>query len=364
MSAEETIRPSSDGASSPRRAGRIEVAAWPRLARLPRGTPLGRRTGLLGAGLLVAGFNTGNNLFYLVFTVMAASELMGFFVAGRSLGGLRAELIASRRARAGSPLRVTIRLRNSRTRLPVPSLLWRLRSSEGDEVEVWTPALDPGGTGEGTARVVPARRGRVRFEHAEAWSDYPLGLARRLVTIRPLAPVEVIVTPRLTPGTRAEAGSRRGDVRGLASPKGTGEEPLEAREYREGDDARWIDWRASARTDRVMWRDRRGEPPRALRIQLDRSGGEGVAFEARVSRAAGSAVAALSLGRPVGLVSDEGELLPRSGPSQRRRILDYLALVRPHRADSAPRSIATVDGREVGTDERDRSERGAGVDLT
>lgn len=328
----------------------MESVAIPRVARFPRGTPLGRRTGLIGAGLLVAGFNTSNNLFYLIFTIMAASEIAGFFVSGRALRGLRAELIASRRARAGAPLRITIRVTNTRRRLPIPSLLWRLRSATGEDVEIRTPALDSGAVGAGTGRLVPERRGKLRFEGAEAWSDFPLGLARRVVRITPATPVEILVTPRLASGSRAEAGLRRGDVRGLPTPIGPGEDPLDARDYREGDDARWIDWKASARADRMMWRDRRGEPPRAQRILLDRKGGPGPTFEARVSRAAGSAVAALSRGQPVGLVSDECTILPRSGPSQRRRILDYLATVCPRgeRFEADPdrsMSVHESDGR-------------------
>jgi uncharacterized protein (DUF58 family) len=63
-------------------------------------------------------------------------------------------------------------------------------------------------------------------------------------------------------------------------------------------------------------------------VRLDRTGPEGPGLEARVSRAAGAACDALDRGEAVGFASDEMELLPRSGPSQRRRILDYLAVVR------------------------------------
>jgi len=297
-------------------------------SRLPRSTPLGRRAGLLGMGLLFAGLNTGNNLFYLVFTVMAASELVGFLVAGRALRRLKAEVTIPRRARAGSPTRITVRLTNRSRWLPVPAMRWMMKTTGGAETEVITPALAPGATGSGTARLVPTRRGWLAFEAAEARTEFPLGLARRIVRLGPI-PVLTLVTPRLEPGRPATAGRRRGDVRRLAHPKGSGEEPIDAREYVAGDDARRIDWKASARTERLMWRDRRGEPPRAILVKLDRSGTAGAAFERRVSRAAGTAAGALAMGRPVGFASDDLELLPRSGPAQRRRILDYLALVSP-----------------------------------
>jgi len=307
-----------------------------RVSPIPRSTPIGRRAGLIGVGLLFAGLNTGNNLFYLLFTVMAASELVGFLVAGMALRRVEAEVIVPHRARVGAPLRVTIRLVNGSRWLPVPSMRWRLVESGGVSAEVLTSALGPGTAGAGTGRMVPSARGWLRFEKAEAGTVFPLGLARRLVRLRPLA-IETLVTPSLERARHPVAGSRRGDVRRLAHPKGSGEEPLDAREYRPGDDARRIDWKATARTERLMWRDRRGEPPRAIRVRLDRSAAPGPAFERRVSRAAGTAVAALAMGRAVGFVSDEMELLPRSGPAQRRRILDYLALVQPASAAEAVR---------------------------
>lgn len=309
-----------------RRAGPASVPV--RNSHLPRSTPLGRRAGLLGIGLLFAGLNTGNNLFYLVFTVMAASELVGFLVAGRALRRLKAEVTIPRRGRAGSPLRITVRLSNGSRWLPIPALRWKMKTAWGDDAEVVTPALGPGASGSGTARLVPRRRGWLAFETAEARSEFPLGLARRIVRLGPI-PAETLVTPSLDSARHASAGRRRGDVRRLAHPTGSGEEPIDAREYVPGDDARRIDWKASARTERLMWRDRRGEPPMAIRVRLDRSGPAGSAFERRVSRAAGTAVGALAMGRPVGFESDDLELLPRSGPAQRRRILDYLALVDP-----------------------------------
>src|SRR5437867_6940182 len=104
-----------------------------RISALPHGTPLGRRAGLIGMGFLFAGFNTGNNLFYLVFTVLASSELMGFLLARWILRGASAEVHAPRRGRVGYPLRATIHLRNRSRWLPVPALHWQLRVAGGEE---------------------------------------------------------------------------------------------------------------------------------------------------------------------------------------------------------------------------------------
>lgn len=302
------------------------------VSALPHGTPLGRRAGLVGLGFLFAGFNTGNNLFYLVFTVLAASELTGFCLAWWAIGRLIGKVVTPHRGRAGSPVRVTIHLTNRGKWLPVPALVWRLRTADGAETEVRTPFLPPGATVTGTGRLPPSRRGWLEVGSVEARTDFPLGLARMVVKLGGPR-TKTLVTPQLGLGDRGATGVRRGDVRRLARPKATGEEPVEAREYRPGDDARRIDWKASARTEHLLLRERRGDPPRAIQIRLDRSGIEGRGFETKVSRAAGAACRALARGEAVGFASDEIEMLPRSGPSQHRRILEYLALVRPGGAE-------------------------------
>jgi uncharacterized protein (DUF58 family) len=177
--------------------------------------------------------------------------------------------------------------------------------------------------------LAPDHRGWLALDRLEATTDFPLGLAR--VTLSITHPgARTLVSPSLDRGRAGVIGARRGDVRRLTAPKGRGEEAVEARDYLPGDDARWIDWKAAARAGRLMLRDRRGDPPKAIRVHLERRGAEGAEFEKRVSRAAGAAAQALANGEAVGFASDELELLPRSGPAQRRKILEYLALVEPH----------------------------------
>ncbi len=297
-----------------------------RVSRIPRSTPLGRRAGLIGLGLLIAGFNTGNNLFYLFFTLLASSELVGFLATGRALRSLEVEVSAPRRGRVGTPMRATVRLRNRSSWLPLPALRWRLRTERGEEGLAITPVLLPGAEGTGTGAVVPARRGWLAIEAVEVRTDFPLGLALRSARLH-TPKVGTLVLPRAETD-RTHAARRRGDDRAAAfSSRSAGEDPSDARDYRAGDDARRIDWKATARTERLILRERRGDPPRACEVRLDRSGPPGPRFEHRVSRAAGAAADALRSGAPIAFTSDEWTLRPRAGPAQYRRILDYLSRV-------------------------------------
>lgn len=283
-------------------------------------------------GFLFAGFNTGNNLFYLIFTILASTELVGFVLARWILRGIEAEILLPARARAGAPMRATIRLTNH-GRLSAPAMRWRLKAPGLDGAEVTTPAIVPGGSVIGAGSMTPVQRGWLEVDLVEARSSFPIGLARVVVRLSG-DPPKTLVGPR-TIKTRAGRSSRSSSGAQRSSrPKGAGEEPMEARVYRPGDDARRIDWKATARTDKLMWRERRGEPPQTLRVYLDRSGHPGSEFEARVSRAAGAVEDVLKRGGIVGFASDEWSLPAAAGSHHRHRIGDYLALVRPHLSGS------------------------------
>jgi len=298
-----------------------------RVSPIPRSTPLGRRAGLVGIGLLAAGFNTGNNLFYLFFSVMAATELVGFLAAGQALRRAELEVALPRRGRQGSPMRATIRLTNRSRWLPLPALRFRVFARSGEEAEVVTPALAPGAIGSGVGPLMASRRGWFELDRIELRTDFPFGLSARVARGQ-TSVTRVLVLPRALAGPSANSPRREGATRSSVSTNHPGEEPMDAREYRAGDDARRIDWKATARTARLIWRQRRGTPPASTSVRLDRSGPSGATFETRVSRAAGASVSALARGMAVGFESDECVMEPRSGASQRRKILEYLALVR------------------------------------
>ncbi len=314
------------------------------IARLPRGTTFGRRVGLLGAGILLAGFNTGNNLYYLVFTVLAAAEFAGFLLARLTLAGLEGELVLPRRGHAQAPLRATLRVRNANARWPVPALRWTIALPGGAELVVKTPALAGGASATGTGHATPRERGWLAPAVAQAASAFPLGLAAAALRLD-VGGARTLVAPALLGrATGLETGDERGAAPRAQATAGAGEEPGDAREYRPGDDARGIDWKATARSERLVWRERRAEPPRAEIVRLDRRGPAGPAFESRVARAATRAARALARGTATGFESDELVLPARGGAAQRAAILDYLALVAPANvADAAPADIAPPD---------------------
>ena len=299
-----------------------------RVAPLPRPTREGWQAAALSAGLLYAAVNTGNNLFFLIFSAVFGTTVLGFFLAGRVLCRARVFIEAPPRGRVGVPLRVSLRIENTSHTTPLPAIDFDVAISSGEPFRIRTPPVAAGCTERGVGRLTPAKRGAWKMLSATAAPSFPWGLIARRIFVE--CPEQIVlIGPRPQSAQPLGTGRRRGEQRDQRHPHSRGEEPMDAREYRPGDDARTIDWKASARSLGMVCRDRKGAPPVALQIELGRCARSPAAFEKTVSSVAGAAIEALARGESVGFVSDQVDFPPRSGPAQQHRILDYLATVRP-----------------------------------
>ncbi len=210
------------------------------------------------------------------------------------------------------------------------------------------------------------RRGRVALRAIRVSSGFPFGLFTCSVDIE--APAELLIYPALgrirrdlwrQPAAVGPA-SRRAD-------RSSGHDEFHGvREYRQGDNPRWIHWRRSARTGQLVVRehievrdsqlivlvDPWPTPPRPentrRRAPAVRAG-SAADIEARVERivsaAATAACDALDRGHRVGLVCRAAVpiiLAPAGGRPHRQRILNELALLTCGEASSMQELIAGI----------------------
>jgi uncharacterized protein (DUF58 family) len=199
-----------------------------------------------------------------------------------------AALTAVDLALAASPLQVTVdRSGETTTRLgePVqvrltltPGGKRRLRGmvrdawppSAGASPRRWDVQADPGEHVALTTTLIPRRRGRRDAAGLTIRALGPLGLAGRQRTVA--APWSVRVLPafasrRILPDKLARLRELDGSV--VAAIRGQGSEFDSLRSYVDGDDARSIDWRASARRSEVVVRTWRPERDRQVMLVLD-----------------------------------------------------------------------------------------------
>ncbi len=237
--------------------------------------------------LAAAAVNTGNNLLYLVFSIMVAVAAVAFVLTGRSLRRLRAELLLPDEVAAGHTFLLGMEARAAEGRFPVGWAEAALEGFPGPTPSLTLPALPPAGRTVVSATVLAERRGIHDGIRVRLATDYPFGLFRRQRRLE--AASRLVVTPRrrrirsLTVDTPVADGS-------LPHPRlGEGADLFNIRDYTTQDDARRIDWKASARLDRPMLKEFERDQERAFEIVLDERAADShalTAFEDLVETAA------------------------------------------------------------------------------
>lgn len=245
--------------------------------------------------------NSGNNLLYLVFSLMLGLFLVSGVVSRRSLRGLcpldldEGNLFA--RVRGG----LRLRLQDS-TPKRVRGLELRL-AMEGGEVET---AFFAGGGGESEpVAVLHARaglRGWTRLTGLELRTRHPFGFLEKAWHFELDRAVLVLPHPRAPQSTPGDP-ARDGQVRTLPRPGESS--PEGARPMRPGDPPARVHWKRSAqRPQGELWvRTFEEEQPLALHLELDLGAwAPGRTFERELERLSGAILQARLQKREVELV--------------------------------------------------------------
>jgi uncharacterized protein (DUF58 family) len=245
------------------------------------------RFGLLLGCLALAAVNTGNNLLYLIFSIMIAVAVVAFALTEWSLRRLRARLQIPEEVIAGRPFLLGLEATASEGKFPAPWARATVRGLPDPVAPLSIPAMAPGGRAVVCATARISRRGVHTKLAVNLQSAYPFNLFSRGRLVRQES--SVVVTPRRHSirSLAVPSPASRGQV--AASYPGEGIELFNIRDYTPEDDARRIDWKASARLDRPMLREFEREHERTLDVVLDERPVEGAtpgAFDELVETAA------------------------------------------------------------------------------
>jgi uncharacterized protein (DUF58 family) len=285
---------------------------------------------LLLVSIALAGFNSGNNLLYLISGVMLGAVLVSL-VAGRiNISGISAERQAPKYVFAGHPFRVTVELTNKK----------RFYRSFGISLGEGAAGPDPAyffyiessGSRAEESRLVLNRRGMHRFAPIVLRSDFPLGLFN--MKKRVSGPDEIIVYPHIRDLSRPPAGSSQLRDEFPTHLKGPGSGLYGFRVYRHGEEATNISWKLSAKIGKLIVRETEHEEKRRVCIVLDNgvkknSEPEPEEFERAVSGAASLVWYLCGNNYSVKLVTRDKVIGYSNGPDNMHRMLATLALIDP-----------------------------------
>jgi uncharacterized protein (DUF58 family) len=264
-----------------------------------------------------AAWNTGNNLLFLVFSVMTSTLFVAWSAARSSLRDLVVSARFPDHIFAGDPAPVIVTVHNTKRLLPSFSVVvearsraeevearrrfLRRRTRERKRVLAYFMYVPRRAKVEQRVEQTFGRRGRVLVTGFEISTRFPLGLFRLRRRLR-ARDVEIAVYPKperegdelhLLPVDAGRLESRR---------RGAGHDLHSLREYQPRDDVRRIDWKATARTRRLIVREFNAEDERRVHVALDTfvAAGEGAdAAGGGVGNAGGDADAAARFERAV-----------------------------------------------------------------
>ena len=310
---------------------------WPRRLRPTR-------AGWLFFGLVFAiGFaalNTGNNLLYLVLSLLLAFLVLSGVLSEAALRGIRVERRLPFEWVAGRAVRVVLEIANAQQRSWAQAIVvedWGC--SAGDSAErvlgrAFALRIEPGKVETRSYRLQPERRGELHFGGFRVLTRFPFGLFAKSLELPREA--SVVVYPRL--GAQRPPTRRAGDPRAQRESAGRGAVATEVtglRDFARGDAPRRIHWRASWRRGLLLVRESQGTAGGEALVRLRTRGApRDDAFERDVERAASEAEAGLRAGLRVALRTDDAHFGAGSGAVHRARLLGYLALVEAEAGDA------------------------------
>ena len=272
----------------------ITILVVPPLARsafaeVSRGFPVEVTTGgVVFVVILVivafAAWNTGNNLLFLVFSIMLSTLFVSWAAARAALRDLNVSARFPDHIFAGEAVEVIVTLRNGKRLLPSFSIL----------VETEGMAEPPGRAGKtkksrgrfkrrtlGYFIYVPHRaaaeqnvehlfskRGHVLVSGFELSTRFPFGFFRHRRRLG-ARDVDIVVYPKPEPVTDELNLLPLHTGQTASMRRGPGHDLLLLRDYQPRDDLRHIDWKATARARRLTVREFTAEDERRITIVLD-----------------------------------------------------------------------------------------------
>lgn len=270
------------------RSARLEAARLDLPAQLTGG-------GLIFVGIFAvvafAALNTGNNILFLIFSGMA-SALFVAWAAGRA--SLRDLVVTARfpdHIFAGEPAPAIVSVQNmkrflpsfsvlveARTRLPEQGrgLLRRVRFEK--RALAYFMYVPRRAKAEQDAGQTFPRRGHVLVTGFEISTKFPFGFIRLRKRLR-ARDVEIVVYPKPRPASDELHLLPMNAGRMASTRRGAGHDLYSLRDYQPHDDVRHIDWKATARTDRLTVREFTAEDERRVHVVLDTRGQEDLAGE-------------------------------------------------------------------------------------
>ena len=264
--------------------------------------------------MLIAAINYLSGLVYLLTFILSSLGVLSIFHTYRNLHGLVVHIGQPAAVFAGERASLPLMLENKQRRNRYALAIER----ENERIVLDISAND---THWVQFPMHAGKRGLQQVARLVISSSYPLGLFRAWSYLYPAQRLLVYPQPEgpreLPPSQQKAAGSEGSSGRG-------GEDFDALRPYHEGDSLRHVYWKALARGQGMITKQFSGGGSSQLILHWEQTGRSDM--EQRLSALCRWVLEADSRGLSYGLVLPNQEISPASGPAQRKRCLEALAL--------------------------------------
>ena len=237
--------------------------------------------------LVIVGFaawNTGNNLLFLVLSIIVSSLFVSLLAAQASLRDLVVSARFPDHIFAGEPSPVVVTIQNRKRFLPSFSVMVEARGPEdADDLEKrsWFYRVRFKKRALAYYAYIPRRagaeqkveqtfpeRGHELITGFELSTKFPFGFFRHRRRL-PTRNVDIIIFPKTKDVSDKLHLLPMNTGRLISSKRGAGHDLYSLRDYQPKDDLRHIDWKATARVRRLMVREFTAEDERRVNVWLD-----------------------------------------------------------------------------------------------
>jgi uncharacterized protein (DUF58 family) len=244
--------------------------------------------------IILAALNTGNNLLFMILASMLAGIIMSGILSSVVLTGVEMKLELPEHIFATQPVIASLALTNEKYSLPSFSLrvagpevgktsrkqgkkeFAQRRKERKDEPAsegqiltrpVYFPYLPKRGTVEQQVELTFPRRGVHRQDLFTISTKFPFGFLQKMRRVE--TPMEVVVYPRVEPTEEFYEilPLLSGEIESFY--RGRGHDLYSVRDYQPSDSARFVHWKASARTSTLKVREFTREDERRVMLVLD-----------------------------------------------------------------------------------------------
>lgn len=274
--------------------------------------------------ITVAAFNTGNNLIFLILAMMLSMILLSVVILRYNLKGLALSFSVAQPVFVKARAVFKVSLANKKKLMPSYSI--HVAIPDGIPGQCVVPHIPPTSNSSVDMDSIFTKRGIYRHGDFTLESTFPFTLFRK--NIKAHIAGEVIVYPEIKEIDELIPELIKSDYTAYTTRHAPGDEFLTIREFRYGDSMRRIQWKASAKTGKLMVKDTGTDEPKLLTIILDNIKPlHTESFEKAVSFAASLADRFIKLGFFVRLITCK-KLIPfGSGQEHLFKVLDVLAVI-------------------------------------